>query len=139
MIFTLGYKSFYGSLKPSVRVSVRYRTRVEKNFALLDTGSEVTIIPLRVARILGLRLSHIPDDQLVGGGGIFRAYRSEATIICHLGDQGEYRLSRFPIYVPEDESFKVTVLGRDSIFRHFIICFDEIKRRVTFQQISLSV
>lgn len=68
--------------RPCVPVTFGFDKRTFRvGSALIDTGADMTVLPMDVARVLGIALSEA-DDVRIGsaGGGRFLAMRSEHRI-----------------------------------------------------------
>lgn len=95
---------------------------------LVDSGSNVTFVPLELADILSLTVER--EDSAVGAGGTFNNTIRKVDIALLKGKTPFARFSGFPVYVPVDQGrVPYVVLGRDAVFRKFDITFRENEER----------
>jgi hypothetical protein len=95
---------------------------------LVDSGSNVTFVPLELADILSLPIER--EDSAVGAGGTFNNTIRKVNIRLLKGNTSFASFPNFPVYVPMDQGrVPYVVLGRDSIFSKFDITFRENKQR----------
>jgi len=93
---------------------------------LLDSGAAVTTLPVTDANRLGVTLERGNKIVLQGitGEGVL-GYRHLAFVqICNTKIE-------IPVVFVDDKSTP-RLLGRDGIFTHFTIIFDEAKHRIVF-------
>ncbi len=103
---------------------------------LLDSGSDGIVIPLFLAKSLGLELEGSEPMRVVGR--MVERYRSKATIT--LGRAGRYcdPLPGVPVNIPLDGDFPI-IFGRAPIFELFRITFVEAEHRFTMEPYSTGI
>ena len=92
----------------------------------IDSGADITIIPLSFGRLLGLELKKEDIKQLTGVGGI-----SIPVVITEV----EIKINdiAFPINIAWAlEEDIPPLLGRTSVFDKFVITFDQTKKIIIF-------
>ena len=92
----------------------------------IDSGADITIIPLSFGRLLGLELKKEDIKQLTGVGG---------TSIPVVITEVEIKINdiAFPINIAWAlEEDIPPLLGRTSVFDKFVITFDQTKKIIIF-------
>ena len=92
----------------------------------IDSGADITIIPLSFGRLLGLELKKEDIKQLTGVGGI-----SIPVVITEV----EIKINdiAFPLNIAWAlEEDIPPLLGRTSVFDKFVITFDQTKKIIIF-------
>ena len=105
---------------PIVHVYLKSKAADFDTIALVDSGSDRTLIPREQAGILALNYAKnkegkILKNETVGAGG---------TFICNIG--------MLPQLVLMKNSSARAILGRDSIFKRFSVTFQENRHRILF-------
>lgn len=103
---------------------------------LLDSGSDGIVIPLFLARSLGLELEKYEPMKVVGR--MVERYRSKAAIT--LGRAGRFcdPLLDVPVNIPMEGDFPI-IFGRTPIFELFRITFIEAEHRFTMEPYSTQI
>lgn len=118
---------------PMVPVRLIHKRETIETTALIDSGATTNFLPNELAEILGIDLSG-NRKIAIGAGGEFA---SVSTIVgkCQLIESHNTVFGEFvnlPIGVPtRPQTLPYMVLGRDSIFRHFIIKFMENEEKIS--------
>lgn len=103
-----------------------------KTEGLLDTGADTSVIVRSLADSLGLPLN---GDVKVFGGYGGREKAREAKVTVFLENNGEMFRHEIIIYIVADGKLSIPlILGRDGIFQHFRITFDERARTVVLDR-----
>jgi len=109
--------------------SVKFKSKENtwiKLHLYIDSGADITIIPLSFGRLLGLELKKEDIKQLTGVGG---------TSIPVVITEVEIKINdiAFPINVAWAlEEDIPPLLGRTSVFDKFVITFDQTKKIIIF-------
>ena len=127
------YITLGGRPRPFVPVKIHYKRGTETVIALLDSGADFTFVPLYIASRIGLKLNPKKIQKVFGIGGSVNCYKTEATLIFDMAE-GEFPLTRANVLVPEKKDFGYTLLGRDTIFPHYKITFDELGSKVILER-----
>jgi hypothetical protein len=103
---------------------------------LLDSGSDGIVLPLFLARSLGLELEESEPMKVVGR--MVERFRSKATIT--LGRAGRFcdPLPDVPVNIPMEGDFPI-IFGRAPIFELFRITFVEAEHRFTMEPYSTKI
>jgi len=113
---------------PMVHIRLSISSESLTTIGLVDSGSNVTFVPLELADILSLPIER--EDSAVGAGGTFNNTIRKVNIRLLKGNTSFASFPNFPVYVPMDQGrVPYVVLGRDSIFSKFDITFRENKQR----------
>lgn len=98
--------------RPMLPVTFRANGVSFKSYALVDSGSDYTILPIEVAGILNLKLSTNRQFNLqAAGGNMFRIYKSPEKVEQAIEKKG-FRPRKFSSYVYFAESGSVILLGQ---------------------------
>lgn len=110
-------------------------SRVEKiaTDALVDTGSTTTLVPKGIADAISL-LSGVQNpvhQEATGAGGRFPTTRVKLKRLTLVKNVTPFcRLVEVEVLVPdEEERLPYVILGRDHVFKHFDITFQENRRK----------
>ena len=128
------YINLGGKPRPYIPVKIHFKHGTEEVYALLDSGADLTFIPLYIARQIGLQLKPKKMQKVFGVGGEVDCYNTQATLIFDMAE-GEFSLTRVNVLVPDQDSFMYTLLGRDTIFPHYKITFDESKQNTILERL----
>jgi predicted aspartyl protease len=109
---------------PMIPVTLIGRSSITPEFiALLDSGADVSIIPLDVAELLNLNLN-TKVEKSRGIGGEVEVKTTKMDIKIQKGHEG-FRYT-IPVQVVLNETKGIPVLlGRAGFFEHFRITFDQ--------------
>ncbi len=107
--------------------------------ALLDSGSDITIIPLEVAEYLGLPLGK-KEYEGKGVGTIVKTVITNVNITITDGKNTVcLRNAPVDVYIPQtkEDGFNEIIIGRMPVFREFEITFKENQKRVEMVKIRI--
>ena len=116
---------------PTIPVTLKGRSTFPiKVLALIDSGADVSIIPISLAELLNLNL---PEEiQIAHGiGGEVKAKSSKMEIIVEKNRE-KYSFM-IPVQVILDNNTPI-ILGRKGFFDKFIIAIDEKKKKVKLKR-----
>lgn len=112
---------------PIVRVRIRSAKKKEvPGIFVIDSGATTTFLPSTDAEALDLDLKSGDQILVRGVAGQLLGYRHELTLVIE-----DVVLRRVPVIIADHPEVP-RILGRESIFSHFGIFFDEAKRRTLF-------
>lgn len=127
------YHSFFSLLgkilRPMAEVILEADGQKVEAFMCIDSGADITMIPLRFGKALGFKQK--PSDKIleikgVSGGGVPYVIRNANLIL-----NGEKLKIRLAWALIEEVPF---LLGRMDIFPKFTIVFDEKKETILFNK-----
>ena len=121
--------------RPYIPICIHYNGQSANTIALLDSGADFTIIPLFLAKRIGLDLA---NQELINISSIAQemdVYTTRADIIFYLEENQEYTIKNVRIIVPNRSEYNHTILGRESIFEEFLITFDEYNKKVILERL----
>ncbi|HTY43692.1 MAG TPA: hypothetical protein VMC80_00410 [Patescibacteria group bacterium] len=135
MVFFFKYKSvklesgdvIYRPLIPLTLIGLNERLDI---IAILDSGSDMSVIPKDVAEILGVRL--LLDTEL-SGITKDKVKAKQGNISISFGKGRENYNLQIPILIPEKEDIPL-VVGRIGFFDKFDITFSEKERKIIFKR-----
>ena len=93
--------------------------------SLIDSGSDVTIIPMDLANALGIEISD-NEIEIDGIGGMAEPFKSKVTI--KIDDLSP--IPKMDLYVSKDSKWDFVLIGRNLFFEYFKITFYENRKRV---------
>jgi len=100
---------------------------------LVDSGATVTFIETEIAEALGL--PHKKQATATGAGGDFENWISRVDIEVLKGTTVACSMKGTAVYIPKKVgAVEYCVLGRDSIFEHYNITFQERNQRVILRR-----
>lgn len=116
---------------PSIPILLSEKEKFE-TLALLDSGADISAIPLAIAEILGLNLSGKKAPAFGIGGKVDSV---ESSMRLSLGKEHEQYTFQIPVKVILGDYDFPVLLGRSGFFDKFIISFDENKEKVSLKQV----
>ena len=129
--FPLSEKRTRFGLLPDPKITIHVRTTsgyLPYRF-LLDTGADVSMVPLSMAEDLGIDLARCPADQCSGiEGRPLRVYHASIAVRI-----GHVELS-LPCLISETDTTPF-LLGRAGLFARFTITFDTRRKRIVLTEI----
>ena len=112
---------------PAAELSIKGRgTRGIHATFHIDSGATISILPGSDAKALGISLN--TGEKLIVrsvSGESLHGYRHSITLLFEVGH------IKVPVVFVEN-TIVPRILGREGLFPHFAIIFDEAKRRVAF-------
>jgi len=122
------YQSPDGGDFPVAQISLSYRLRKTDVTPLVDSGAGMSLFDLDVAKELGVPLRKGGGIDLSGVGGRIHGYIH--TVTFSIG-----RLTfKAPVVFSGEFDVGVNLLGRKGVFEHFLVTFDEKKKRTIFRE-----
>ncbi len=100
--------------------------------AILDSGSDITIIPKEIAEVIGIDCKNENSISGISGSPI-KAKEGKVNVI--FGKDREIYSFDIPVLIPDKEGLAV-IVGRAGFFQQFKITFDEYKERIEFRKPS---
>jgi len=131
---------------PLIEVELKSEKQVTSTIGLIDSGATLTFIPYEIADILELvpneplQAHQISRVQTAGGIANFLSVKIRRLSVLHKGSIFS-DFNNFTVYFPYasevEDRYKVdlpyAILGRDSIFKRFVITF--LEKRSEFELI----
>ena len=121
---------------PLVHVRRNHENNTIDTTALIDSGSTTDFLPIELAEILELDMSG-RRAKPIGAGGEFESIvsRLEKCELVKRKNKVFDEFTNMQIEVPTKPlTLPYMVLGRDSIFRHFTIRFEENNEKVVLRR-----
>ena len=117
---------------PSIPVTLKGKEQFD-TIALVDSGADISAIPLSIAELLGLDLT-AKKSVAYGIGGKVDSIQTKMNVTIEKGHE------HYPFMIPVkvilgDYDFPV-LLGRLGFFNKFVISFDQSKEKVLLKRVS---
>ena len=122
------YRAPDGGDFPIAEVTLSYRLRKADVLPLVDSGAGMSLFDATVAHKLGIPLGKGKKIDLGGVGGRIRGYIY--TISMTIGK----KQFKAPVVFSDELETGINLLGRQGVFEHFLITFDEVKKRTIFKE-----
>lgn len=120
------YSDKFGKiLRPVALITISANKKSIQAAMYIDSGADVTMIPLRAGNDLGFKYEPKKIFQMVGIAGSLPCLLEKAEIII-----GSRKLAADITWALSDEA--PFLLGRKDIFKFFRITFDEAKEKIEF-------
>ena len=117
---------------PSIPVTLKGKEQFD-TIALIDSGADISAIPLDIAQILGLNLD--ADKSVAYGiGGKVDSIETKMNITVEKGH--EHYSFFIPVKVILGKFDFPPLIGRLGFFNKFIISFDQERKRVSLKKIT---
>jgi len=116
---------------PSIPILLNGKEKFE-TIALLDSGADISAIPLSIAEILGLDLSG-KKIHAYGIGGKVDSIETSMNITIEKGH--EHYNFQIPVKVILGDYDFPILLGRAGFFDKFVISFDQSQEKVSLKRI----
>ena len=100
-------------------------------FGLLDSGSDMTVIPLDLWNVLGLEFDEENEVSGIEGPPI---KAKQGIVLISFGRGHELYNFKIPVLVPESNQYSKIIIGRQGFFDQFKITFIEKDKRVEFKK-----
>ena len=99
---------------------------------ILDSGSDGVVLPLSMAKYMGLELVEKKSTMRVVGAKI-ACYSARVNII--IGRAGNFcsPLEAVEVTVPKEEDDSPILFGRNPVFEHFTVTFYETEKRYSME------
>ena len=117
---------------PSIPILLKGKENFE-TVALLDSGADISAMPLAIAEILGLDLSN-EKTPAYGIGGKIDSVETKMNIIVEKGH--EHYAFQIPVKVIFGDYDFPILLGRAGFFDKFVISFDQSQEKVSLKMIT---
>jgi len=124
------YLSFKGRLLPIIPIRLKGKEWISVD-AYVDSGASFSIFHAWIAEALGLRLEEGEKEYVIVGDGSQIPVYSHLIRIQLAGKEFEAKIG-----FSRRLGIGFNLLGRDSIFDRFKICFNDKEATVEFSEIS---
>ncbi len=118
------YVKFHGNFYPLIPLTLHHKKKSVKTFALVDSGASVSMFRPEIAHALRLPKAGREGIRLGTANG-------KVDIgVAKIGVEVEQTKFSAKIGFSETYAASFNILGRESFFHHFSICFNEMMRTV---------
>ncbi|MCG3204509.1 MAG: hypothetical protein KCHDKBKB_01224 [Elusimicrobia bacterium] len=115
---------FHGKYYPLIPVTLKHASHVVNTFALIDSGASISVFRPEIAAAL-----HLPK----AGREKFSLNTADGQVgigVVKIGVEIEETKFAANIGFSDTEATSFNILGRESFFHRFSICFNEIMKTV---------
>jgi len=118
--------------RPKIPVTISYKGNRIETWAIIDSGSDVSILPREIANALCTELSGKQVDIAGMGGGLLKV----VTDYINLGIAG-INLPQTKVFIPVEGSKDAEqfILGHEPLFKEFNITFEYNAKKITLNKI----
>ncbi len=136
MSFYFRYKPatiFSGAIvkRPLIPITFEGNENKINIIGVLDTGSDISIIPREIAEVLGIEPKIENEISGIGGEKV-KADQGKLTVVFGKGRE-EYAFE-IPVLVPKNNWDQV-IIGRMGFFEQFKITFNESEEKMIFKKV----
>ncbi|MBU3906644.1 MAG: retropepsin-like domain-containing protein [Nanoarchaeota archaeon] len=118
--------------RPLIPITLEGEEKIDV-LAMLDSGSDITIIPEELAEVLGVEYK---KDNIIYGISREPVDAKEGKIYVKFGKGNEFYSFEIPILVPTGKLDLPIIIGRAGFFNQFKIIFIESERRIEFKRLE---
>lgn len=120
--------------RPLIPITFKSNNKSFDGYALIDSSSDYNILPVKVAKSLGLDLSGQPSYSILAAGGkTFMLYKSP-TEINHIIKKRGCKFIKWKSFVYFSESDGYILLGESGFLNEFKVTFDGKKREIEISE-----
>jgi hypothetical protein len=129
---------------PLLHVHLKEKYDVQTD-ALVDSGATATFIPYEIADVIGLLPETQEEKDKAVKSEVRAATSAFPTYVLKLAElrviKGVHVFDTFRemnVHVPRTEDIRLpyVVLGRNYLFKHFVITFHENRHKISFQRVK---
>jgi len=116
--------------RPMIPITFKSKNLTFQSYALIDSGSDYTILPIEIAGKLNIKLSSKNSYEIEGAGGtIFRIYRSPSEIEYIIYQKG-FRKIKNKAHVFFAESGNTLLLGQKGFLDKISIRLNSMRKEI---------
>ncbi len=121
------YIFFEGKFLPIVPLKIKGKEGWIEFKAFVDTGASYCLFHADEAEVLGIELENgEKDEMIVGDGNALTVYIHTLTLSI-AGKEFSARVG-----FSKGIGVNMDIIGRKDLFNHFVVCFDEEEKSITF-------
>lgn len=121
-----GGKTIY---RPLIPLTIEAKEKLDV-IGVLDSGSDMTIIPKEIAEIIGVDYSNENEVSGITGESV---KTKQGKLWIRFGKGREDYSFEIPVLVPEKEGIPI-IIGRIGFFEQFKITFSEAEKKIIFKK-----
>lgn len=121
--------------RPLIPISFEGKTKIDI-LAILDSGSDITVIPEEMAEVLGIEYK---KDNIIYGIAREPVNAKEGKLHVRFGKGNEFYSFEIPVLIPIGKIEIPIIIGRAGFFSQFKITFIESERRIEFKKSESSL
>ena len=115
---------------PAIPIELGENKKI-KSYALIDSGADISVIPLYIAKYLNLKVEK-SIQEISGAGGKVKAVKSKIQITLKKGK--ENHKFNIPVQIALTNQELPILLGRKGFFDNFIITFHQSKQSIKLKR-----
>lgn len=120
--------------RPMIPITFRANGKEFKNYSLIDSGADYSILPIEIAGLLELDLSKQPRYSILGAGGNkFTIYKSPIEIE-HVIEKRGFRDIKWKSFIYFSESGSTILLGQNGFLNMLKVKLDGKNKEVEISQ-----
>lgn len=121
------YITLRGRHYPLIPIKLHYGDKNVKTYALLDSGSTLSVFRNEIAEDLGIEIRSGQEKILQSASGLIRVFIHPLTV--------EVDKERFDMNIgfSSDLAASFNILGREGFFGRFRITFDERQKKIVME------
>lgn len=116
--------------RPLIPITLEGETKIDV-IGMLDSGSDITIIPEEMAEVLGVEYKR---ENIIYGIAREPVNVKEGKISVKFGKGNEIYRFEIPVLIPSEQEDVPVVIGRIGFFDQFKITFIEAERKIQFKK-----
>lgn len=125
MIFD--YLFFEGRFLPIVPLRIKGKEDWIEFKAFVDTGASYCLFHADEAEVLGVELEKGEKDEMIVGDGNALVVYIHTLTFAIAGKEFQAKIG-----FSKGIGVNMNIVGRKDLFNHFVICFDEEEKTITF-------
>lgn len=118
--------------RPKIPVTISYKGNRIETYGIIDSGSDITILPREIAKVLGIELTGKQTEIGGLGGGSLKVVINFVNL-----NIGGNHLIQVKVHIPTEESKDAEqfILGQEPLFQEFNITFEYNAKRIALNKI----
>jgi len=112
---------------PIIPFRIYHQKKIADSSALIDSGATISIFKKEVADSLGIKIENENEIFLGGVGGRIKGYLHKVKI------EVAGKTLQIPVVFSYEYLVSLNLLGRDSFFEKFRVCFDEKSKKIKLE------
>jgi len=121
--------------RPLIPLTFESKSKINV-LAMIDSGSDITIIPKEMAEALGIEFK---KENIVYGISRNPLLTKEGKVYVKFGKGREFYSFEIPVAVPKEIHDVPIIIGRAGFFSQFKITFIESEKKIEFKKIGINL
>jgi len=118
--------------RPKIPMTISYKESRIETYGIIDSGSDITILPREIAKILGIELTGKQTEIGGIGGGLLKVVIDFVNL-----NVGGNPIIHAKVHIPTEGSNDADqiILGHEPLFQEFNITFEFNSKRIVLNKI----